>query len=363
MGIHIETHFFLGANSPAGYCSLYDRFVDILTGENIYILKGGPDRGKSAFMKIIADNISASGYSTEFIHCSGDPDSLDGVKFPELGIAFADGAAPHVAELVLPGATGSYIDLGAYTDSDALRPHRERLLSLCGEYKLQNERAFSLISAAYSAMDGIYDSLVTEAVRSIIAKRTRGILSRELRSSGKAMAGKTNLRFLGALTGKGHVCLWDTVKALASRIYTLDNEFGLSHLMLKDIAETASSRGYETVLCPSPLCPEKLEHCIIPELSLAFVSITGDLPYPGDSYRHIRLDALPDNSLLSGLKRHAALCRKCSDSLYSEAIRVLDFANTIRSDIESIYTPHVDFDKIYALAQIYTEKILPKSAL
>ena len=30
-----------------------------------------------------------------YIHCSGDPDSLDGVIFPAIGTAIVDGTVPH----------------------------------------------------------------------------------------------------------------------------------------------------------------------------------------------------------------------------------------------------------------------------
>ena len=35
------------------------------------------------------------GLESVYIHCSGDPDSLDGVIFPAIGTAIVDGTAPH----------------------------------------------------------------------------------------------------------------------------------------------------------------------------------------------------------------------------------------------------------------------------
>ena len=89
-------HFFLGANSPAGFFSLYDQLVDPYTDEALYILKGGPGGGKSSFLKKIAKGIADTGLDVEQIHCSADPDSLDAIYIPALKVAYVDGTAPHV---------------------------------------------------------------------------------------------------------------------------------------------------------------------------------------------------------------------------------------------------------------------------
>ena len=80
--------FYLGANSPTGFYSLYDQLLEPEQAETIYILKGGPGCGKSSLMRRVAQAV-------EYIACSGDPDSLDAVVFPALNTAIVDGTAPH----------------------------------------------------------------------------------------------------------------------------------------------------------------------------------------------------------------------------------------------------------------------------
>ena len=46
--------FFLGANSPSGFYSLYDHLLPPETASAIYILKGGPGCGKSTLMRKVA---------------------------------------------------------------------------------------------------------------------------------------------------------------------------------------------------------------------------------------------------------------------------------------------------------------------
>ena len=84
--------FYLGANSPTGFYSLYSELLPPETASVIYILKGGPGCGKSTLMRQVMEE---KGASVEYIACSGDPDSLDAVVFPALNTAIVDGTAPH----------------------------------------------------------------------------------------------------------------------------------------------------------------------------------------------------------------------------------------------------------------------------
>ncbi|MEG2679595.1 MAG: hypothetical protein RR949_06600, partial [Oscillospiraceae bacterium] len=63
----------------------------------IYYLKGGPGCGKSTLMNAVGRQARDAGLDAEYILCSGDPDSLDGIVIPALGVAVADGTAPHVS--------------------------------------------------------------------------------------------------------------------------------------------------------------------------------------------------------------------------------------------------------------------------
>ena len=81
--------FYLGANSPTGFYSLYDQLLEPEQAETIYILKGGPGCGKSSLMRRVAQAMEEKGASVEYIA------SLDAVVFPALNTAIVDGTAPH----------------------------------------------------------------------------------------------------------------------------------------------------------------------------------------------------------------------------------------------------------------------------
>ena len=89
------TNFFVGANSGEGFRDLFPEMVDIEDTYDLMVLKGGPGVGKNTFMREIGRVMEEAGTAVEYLWCSGDPDSLDGVVLPELRCAVVDGTSPH----------------------------------------------------------------------------------------------------------------------------------------------------------------------------------------------------------------------------------------------------------------------------
>ena len=87
--------YFLGANSPSGFYSLYHELLPAEQARSIYILQGGPGCGKSTLMRRVAALAEEAGETVEYILCSGDPDSLDAIVLPQKQIALVDGTAPQ----------------------------------------------------------------------------------------------------------------------------------------------------------------------------------------------------------------------------------------------------------------------------
>jgi len=349
-----ETHFFLGANSPTGFYSLYDGFADPVR-DRLLIIKSGPGSGKSTFMRIIADSARKAGLSVEYIHCSGDPDSLDGIMIPEKHIAYVDGTSPHVTEPRFAGSGDLYVDLNRFYRADDLRREHEDIIRLTLAYKAQYQRAYKLIGSMKAASDGLAPKLPAE-VTAAAFRRIKGVIARELKGTGTG--GKVTCRFLNALTHMGPVCRFDTVAALSDRVYALDNGLGLAPELIGAVADAAESKGFGTIRCLSPMAPEKTEHLIIPELRLAFVSQTEEVPYPAVPYRHLRLDAIPDRKTTAALKSTRRSAAKITGALRDEAVKALAMAKSLHDELEALYNPHVDFDGVRGLAKTHAEKLL-----
>lgn len=348
--------FYLGANSPTGFYSLYDQLLEPEQAETIYILKGGPGCGKSSLMRRVAQAMEERGASVEYIACSGDPDSLDAVVFPALNTAIVDGTAPHVVEPKYPGLVERYVNLGDCYDRAGLQPLRQELMGCMKGYKACYQRAYRCLTAAAQIGEDLRSLLLTPALEAKMAKRARGILSREVKK-GDGEAGRAVQRFLGGVTWKGVLCQFETVDALCKRVYELADTYGLAHSMLTHLAAGALASGHDVIVCPSPLFPDRMEHLLIPSLSLAFVSASPSLPYPKRPYRRIRLDAMADAELLRRNKARLKFSRKVSAALVEEAVDSLAQAKAMHDELEGLYNPHVDFDRVYQTAQAITDEL------
>ena len=253
-----QIQYFLGANSPQGFYSLYDQLLPPETANAIYIIKGGPGCGKSTLMRQVAAQAAQAGETAEYILCSGDPDSLDGVVLPRLKAALVDGTAPHVIEPKYPGVVEQYVNLGVCYDREGLQAVREELQGCMRGYKEHYQRAYRCLGAAAEIREDVRDTLMTEELEAKLAKRARGILSRELKPRKTGEAGAVKQRFLGAVTHKGVLTLYDTASAQCTRIYELSDRYGLAHPLLARLLSGAVLGGYDVVACPDPMAPERL---------------------------------------------------------------------------------------------------------
>ena len=92
-----ELDFFLGALSPTGFSSYYTQVVKDAETQPSALLKAGPGCGKSTLLRRIAAHLEEQGETVELIHCSSDPDSLDGVICGARKFSVVDATPPHGA--------------------------------------------------------------------------------------------------------------------------------------------------------------------------------------------------------------------------------------------------------------------------
>ena len=142
------TNFFVGANSGAGFQNLFSQVTDETAAYDVMVLKGGPGVGKNTFMREIGRTMERAGTPVEYLWCSGDPDSLDGVVLPALRCAVVDGTSPHVVEPRFPAAVGRYVDLGRFYDLTAAKLSATEVKAHTYAYKRAYERAYRYLKAA-----------------------------------------------------------------------------------------------------------------------------------------------------------------------------------------------------------------------
>ena len=349
------THFFLGANSGLGFQNLFNKFCE---NENLYdllLLKGGPGVGKSTMMRKIGEAMEARGESVEYLHCSGDPDSLDGVHIPRIRTAVLDGTAPHVLEPVYPVASGRYVNLGQFYDIALGKERRAEIVSQTNAYKNAYRDAYHMFAAARELDENLSSLFLQGLDRAKLKRRTEGIIAREIRGKGSGQPDK--YRFLGSLTHKGPIWRFDSVQQLCPRMYHLLDSGGFAAPMLEQIRAAARAKQYGSIVCPDPEHMDRIQHLLIPELGVAFVSVKDGMECPCDPYRRIHIDAMIDSEHLKQWKGKVKFTKKMAAMLRWEGIEYLCNAKDEHDKLESLYHPGIDFVGLNALIEQEIDRI------
>lgn len=347
------TNFFVGANSGEGFRNLFAEMVDLEHTFDFMVLKGGPGVGKNTFMREIGRVMEEAGTRVEYLWCSGDPDSLDGVVLPELRCAVADGTSPHVIEPKYPAAVDRYVDLGRFYDLTAAKADAEAVKEHTRAYQAAYARAYRSLKAARQ----VELDAVTTVGKTFDAERMKGripgIVQRELHKRGNEK-GRTTRRFLGSITHKGYVWRFDSVEALCPRVYELKDSWELAGKSLEALHRAAVEKGWDSIICVAPEDPGRIEHLLIPGLGLAFVTSRPGMEYEKKPFRRIRLDALAEPEGRSRLRFQ----QRMTTALREEAVAALKEAKANHDKLEAVYNPYVDFDGVRALAALEAGRLL-----
>lgn len=353
-----QIDFFMGANSPDGFYSFYSELNEPKKERRSFLIKGGAGTGKSSVMRKIAETFSEKESLTELIHCSSDPDSLDGVILHSAGCSVIDATLPHSVEPRFPGGFQTVINLCEYFDEEKLESRLTEIVRLQEENADCHKKCRGLLKCA--------DILLKDNARQVeeftdfekINSQALKICRRELKKT--CRGGIEHKRLLSAVTNQGVVCYWETAQRLCPRIYLLRDEYGVSSsAMLGVIRLYALSGGYEVFCCYCPLTPGgKLEHIFIPSLGLGFVT---ENRYNDMSkitpYKVINYTRFTDVEALKSRKNFLSFNKKVAGEIISSAVSVLKRAKEIHDELEKQYTDAVSFEKVDEKTAEVIEKI------
>ncbi|NLW60262.1 MAG: ATPase [Firmicutes bacterium] len=342
-------HFFAGGNTGVGFYSFYDQVVGP-DPNRLYILKGGPGTGKSTFMKQIGTELAGRGFDLEYLHCSSDHHSLDGLLIPALKTAFLDGTAPHTIDPVHPGVVDEIINLGAFWNLEDLKAKQGPILATAQQKKACFERAYVYLNAALAVYRNWrktnYSCLDQQAWLTVLHE-----LQADLFTNRRPTGEKGRLRhlFASAITADGPVHFLDSLGQAASRIYILDGPPGTGRAeILKRLVTTAVDRGLAVEVFHCALDPAKYEHLWFPDLKTAVFTSTWPHKYspPGDRQcRYIATDTFlkPEQNLYSAIVKEARLVFL---DLWARAINWLNKAKKLHADLEKLYLDSMNFHQI-----------------
>ena len=324
-----ERHLFPGNNTPGGFFSYYKEILPLDKAKRFYCLKGGPGTGKSTLMRKLGQELQQQGWEVEYLHCSSDSDSLDGVCFPGQGIAVIDGTAPHLTDPVYPGAVDKIVHLGAFWDEGRIRARRREITASQGRISAHFRDAYRYLGAAEKLYDGLLEEQAPDPnLLHYLAAKIQGeeLAHKELlyRPGEKRQGGRIRNLFLSAYTPKGLVDFSQELAQQAKTLYCLKAAPGTDCTALfRSVAESALARGCDVELFYNPLKPDRqVDHLYLPGEGLAIVTVPKE----------------PEK----GSRRW----QKPMEDLLQRAIGCLEAAHEEHDTLESFYIDAMDFEKL-----------------
>ncbi len=345
-----DMHTFLGANTENGFFALYDELIK--NSKVSYVIKGGPGTGKSTLMQKIACLAKNKGYSVEYIHCSSDPDSLDGIYIPDKSLCVVDGTSPHTVEPVFPGASGRLINLYEFFDNNFLSNHIADIRKLNQEISILYERAYLYLGATGKLQRDInkIGLLLTNKAK------LKGYFERLIAKNVKYSEGISieHKRFLSAISPKGFITYSDILNDPQYKTLVIDDEYGISAYALELLRHKAIKLGHKFYSFYNPLNPTVIEHILLPQAGLCVCTSNSLHHIEPKPYCRINISRFFISEAEKAHREKINFLKRARDEIMKESIKLFDECHKKHISLEEIYKISVDFEKL----NNYTESIL-----
>lgn len=351
--------FFAGVSSVDGYRSHLDEIYNPDDGWRTFLIKGGAGMGKSTMMKKIAHTLTESGASAWLAPCPGDPDSLDAVVFPEIKACMMDATAPHTVNPKYPEICEVTVNLGDQCDHNKIAEHADEIIAVCKQSDLLYSRATRYLAATASLLADSYRVAFECTDMRRAAEYGSRLAARVMPRKGRR--GEEQLRFLSAVTPKGHIFLCDTLDTMCDRLFIVEDEYGAaSRAIMSAVRLTALEHGYDIICCMCPFAPdEKPEHIIVPELRIGFTTQNHYLKSNSDE-RRIHARRFTSASALSAHRQRLSFNRRAIAELIRGTATTLAEAKALHDSIESYYISCMDFGAVEERTRAITAELLAR---
>lgn len=355
-------HLFPGGNTSQGFFSYYSNIITPNEAEKIFIIKGGPGVGKSTFMKRAGEAFLQKGFDVEFLHCSSDNNSLDGIKIPKLKIAFIDGTSPHIVDPRNPGAVDEILNFGEFWDEKGIKAHKEDIIKTNKEIGLIFARAYKYLKAAYTVYEDSSEIYNISLDKGRLNLFTYGLIEDIFGGIGIATEeGARRSLFASAITPKGCCNHLDSIMTV-NKVYEIVSDIGKGEeKILEKVNSAALERGFSVEAYYCALNPYKLEHLVIPGLDMAFTTSNNYHKSTVEKYASIDMSHFYNQQTLENYKDDLYQNIVEFDNLMSIALLTISRAKALHDRLETYYISNINFraiDEFYdkIMARIMTDQ-------
>lgn len=280
--------YFLSSQSGGG---LVTYFRDVLRlQKRSYIIKGGTSQIRSKIIRNIGIELMDRGYDIEIAYGILNPDNLEGIIIPQLGLALISGDS----EFQVKGYSKE-IDLDQYQDQEKYLVYKSKIGDLSEQITVNFELAFVELHEVCRAFTEKC-TLGTE-----VEERQALYITEKLLSSLFTLEeGKMNHRFAQALTSRGLINYFPRLIETSKNKYYLNGvKYIISSKILNLVAREAVLKGLTVDVYHNFLDPQLIDLIILEEMGLAIAS----RPFTRDFQELITYDEPPKVDADSSLEK------------------------------------------------------------
>lgn len=348
-----ENAYFAASNSTSGFCSYYAEIFDAARIGHVYAVKGGPGTGKSRFLRDVAEAGEGHGQRCEYIYCSSDPTSLDGIILTDAegkSIALLDATAPHVYEPKLPGVREEIVDLGAFWSASELGERREEIESLNRQKSDAYRRAYRYLSG-YGEITHNRDALVAPYIKQ---KKLEAFAERLIMSIPRGKGYTVAPALMHSIGMRGEVG-FDTYFAGASRIYLIEDCRGAAGYLMQALGELCREWRLSVRVSHDPVEYEKIDGLFLRESGVAFAVCPRDAcKYP---HKTVRMRRFIDVGAMKSVRSELLMAERMRKATRAAAVDALEKVRELHFRLEEIYMASMDFDAKERFTAAFCEKL------
>lgn len=349
-------HYFPGGNTDQGFVNYFNGIIAPWEKSyQVYILKGGPGVGKNTFMKQLGTIAANQGKNVELFHCSGDAESLDAVKIPELKLVMLDGTAPHIIDPLIPGAADRIINLGQYLNESELINNSTAIKELTEENRLHFQQAFCYL-AAFGKIAEVTDSIYRRAVNNT---KMQSLIQKIVKESfgGIEETGEFQVRrlFVSANSPQGLVDYFGTTLTNEKFIKLIGPKAIASDFLINLIEECRHYK-YHCQAFTSPSQAKLTEHLIVNDINLCIS--TSELLDSDEETTVLNLNECLDLELLNHSGERLEFNAVEAETLHQAGLIEIKNAKKIHDSLEEFYQRNMDFEELNNYIEKFVVEII-----
>ncbi len=347
-----EDAYFAASNSKDGFYSYYGQCFDSARVKRLYAIKGGPGTGKSRFLREVATKGEENGWRAEYIYCSSDPSSLDGVILEknDACIALLDATAPHVYEPTHPGTREEIINLGAFWESSKLIGQKEEIDRLNAQKGSAYRRAYRYLSGV-GHMCAVRDALVAPYVRREAIEAYAARLLREVAVGTGYTCRPALLRAVGM---DGAVTLQNRFFSAKTVILVQDCR-GISQYLMQALGEGMVQKRQAVRISHDPVCPDRIDGICLEDGSFCVaVAAAGECPR---ATRTVPMRRFLETWRMHGVRGEVNYAARMQHAMLDGAVEALGEVKAVHFALEEIYSAAMDFAEKEQFTKIFCSRL------